>query len=419
MITIQLSFHGAVREVGRSCFTIESRGFTLMLDCGLKIRSEGDELPKLPEQTNALILSHAHLDHSGMVPALYKRERLRMYSTDLTFETSHILQKDSTKVKQLREEKNIYSNKDVDAMHKHEVAVEYGEERNLTADISFKLLDAGHIPGSASVLLYIEDRKVFYTGDIKTVDTYLQWGASVPEADVLIIESTYGDRIHPPRREMEKEFIAAIEETMDRGGNCIIPAFAVGRTQETLMMLRKLNYPIYLDGMGQKITSLFLQYPEYVRDVGLLQKSAHIATWIRNNRDREKAMSESSVIITTAGMINGGPVMNYIHRLHLDSMSSILLTGYQVEGTNGRLLMEKGRILDPFTGKEIEVKMQKRQFDFSAHAGRNSLQRIAEEVSPDKAFVVHGDEGPAKALCDLLSERCEVYLPKLGEVFEV
>jgi len=123
------------------------------------------------------------------------------------------------------------------------------------------------------------------------------------------------------------------------------------------------------------------------------------------------------VIVTTAGMINGGPVMQYLQRLHMDKSSSILLTGYQVEGTNGRLLMEKGYIVDPFTNKELSVVMQKKQFDFSAHAGRNSLEKIAKKVAPEKAFVVHGDPEPAKAFSEFLSSLCEVHAPKIGESF--
>jgi putative mRNA 3-end processing factor len=389
-----------------------------MLDCGLKIR-DTEGLPTLPEHTDALILSHAHLDHSGMAPALYKKDRPRIYGTDLTFETAHILQNDSAKVKQLRNETDLYSTGDITAMQQYEVAVGYDTERTIAADMSFTFMDAGHIPGSASVLLEIEGKKVFYTGDIKTVDTYLQRGADVPQADILITESTYGNRVHPDRKTMEAEFLAAVEETIDAGGNVIIPAFAVGRTQEALIMLRKISAPLYLDGMGQKVTSLFLQYSEYLRDANLLKKSANAADWINGNGDRQRAMSEPSVIVTTAGMVNGGPVMQYLNRLHMDKSSSILLTGYQVEGTNGRLLMEKGYVKDPFTNKELQVLMQKKQFDFSAHAGRHSLEKIAKKVSPEKAFVVHGDPEPAKAFSEFLSSICETHAPKIGETFEL
>lgn len=389
-----------------------------MLDCGIKIR-EADGYPVLPDHSDALILSHAHLDHSGMIPALHRRDHNKIYATDITFETSHLLQRDSAKINQLRKEKQIYSTHDIEAMHSSEVSIPYGGEVNLTDDVSFRLLDAGHIPGSASVLLEIEGKKVFYTGDIKTKDTYLQNGAKIPKADILLIESTYGDRIHPNRKEMEKEFLSVIEETLNRGGNALVPAFAVGRTQEVLMMLKDVSYPLYLDGMGRKVTSLFLQYSEYVRDIDLLQNASNIATWIDNNSGRKKALSEPSVVVTTAGMVNGGPVLSYLHRLHLDKMSSILLTGYQVEGTNGRLLMDKDYVIDSMTNEEIPVKMEKHQFDFSAHAGRHCLEEIAKKVNPEKAFVVHGDKKPCESFAEFLSDICETHIPKIGDTFDL
>jgi len=418
VIKIQLKFHGGAREVGRSCFSLESGGFSLMLDCGVKLREE-DGCPLLPDHTDALILSHAHLDHSGMIPALHREKNPQIYATDLTFELSHLLQRDSVKINKLRRQTHIYSNEDIDYMLGSEINTPYEKKRKLTGEISFRLMDAGHIPGSSSILLEIGGKRVFYTGDIKTTDTKLQKGASVPKADILIMEATYGDRIHPDRKEMEREFLTLVEETLDRGGNAIVPAFAVGRTQEVLMILKDIPYPIYLDGMGQKVTSIFLQYPQYIRDIDLLQRVANNAIWVENNSERNRAMSEPSVIVTTAGMVNGGPVMQYIHRLHFDKMSSILLTGYQVEGTNGRLLMEKGYVIDSFTNTRIPIKMQKHQFDLSAHAGRHSLERIAKKVNPEEAFVVHGDPLPCKSLGEFLSGICEAHIPEIGNTIEL
>ncbi len=389
-----------------------------MLDCGVKLR-EKDGCPLLPERTDALILSHAHLDHSGMVPFLYRENNPQIYATDLTFELSHLLQRDSVKIKRLRAEKQIYSDDDINNMLSSENVMGYGSRRNLTDGISFQLMDAGHIPGSSSILLEIEGKRIFYTGDIKTADTWLQKGAMLPKADILITEATYGNRIHPNRKELEREFLALVEETLERGGNAVIPAFAVGRTQEVLMILKDIPYPVYLDGMGQKVTSIFLQYPNYIRDIGLLQRVANNATWIENNSGRKRAMSEPSVIVTTAGMVSGGPVLQYLHRLHSDKMSSILLTGYQVEGTNGRLLMEKGYVIDSFTDSKIPIKMQKHQFDFSSHAGRHSLERIAKEVNPEKAFVVHGDPEPCESLGEFLSGICEAHVPGIGDTIKL
>ncbi|RLI95340.1 MAG: MBL fold metallo-hydrolase [Candidatus Altiarchaeales archaeon] len=419
MIKIKFSFHGGAREVGRSCIQIEFENFSLMLDCGVKLRQD-DGCPVLPEHTDALILSHAHLDHSGMVPALYRKNRLPIYSTDITFEISHMLQRDSVKINKLRREKEIYTNNDINEMRKSEICVNYGEKVKLRKNISFEMIDAGHIPGSASILIEMDDLKILYTGDIKTVDTYLQRGARVPRADILIIESTYGNKIHPNRKELEREFIDVVDETLRRKGIAVIAAFAVGRTQEVLMMLRNLSYPIYLDGMGQDITRIFMQYPKYLRNPELLKESARTARWITNNEERRKAILKPSIIVTTAGMLNGGPILRYIQKLKNDKKSSVILTGYQVEGTNGRLLMENGYIVDESNNKKISVKMEKHQFDFSAHAGRNSLERIARDVNPEIAFVVHGDQEPATELGKFLTTICEkVYVPEVGDVIEI
>ena len=419
MIKIQFGFHGGAREVGRSCIQIEVDGFSVMLDCGVKLRLD-DGCPELPDHTDSLILSHAHLDHSGMVPALHRREKLPIYSTDLTFELSHILQRDSVKIRRLREERSLYTDKDIDTMFDSENILTYGDKKRLTDGISFQLMDAGHIPGSASVLLEIDDTKIFYTGDIKTIDTYLQKGATVPRADILITESTYGDRTHPDRKELEKEFVDIIDETISRGGTAVVPAFAVGRTQEILIMLRNISHPVYLDGMGQDITRLFLQFPDHLRDAELLRESANKLEWISNRSERKRVLYQPCVIVTTAGMVNGGPVINYIQKLSSDPKSSIILTGYQVEGTNGRLLTEKGHIIDEHTNRKIPVQMNVHQFDFSAHAGKNSLERIAKNVNPEVAFVVHGETEAAIEFGKFLGTICEdVYVPEIGDVIEI
>jgi len=215
---------------------------------------------------------------------------------------------------------------------------------------------------------------------------------------------------------LEKEFVDIIDETISRGGIAVVPAFAVGRTQEVLIMPGNINHPVYLDGMGQDITRLFLQFPDHLKDAELLRESANKVEWISNSSERKRVLYQPCVIVTTAGMINGGPIINYIQRLRSDPKSSIILTGYQVEGTNGRLLMEKGYIIDEHTNRKILVQMNVHQFDFSAHAGRHSLEWIAEEVSPEIAFVVHGDPECATSFGKFLETICDnIYIPEIGD----
>ncbi len=405
-------------EVGRSSIVVEHKGYSLMLDCGIRV--ETMECPAQPDHIDSLILSHAHLDHSGMIPAMHKSHGIPIYSTDLTFELSHLLQMDSIKIGKLKKQPLLYSETDVANMHASENSVGYRNEKRLNSGISFEFYDAGHIPGSASILLNISGKIVLYTGDIKTKETYLQKGAEIPEAEILIIESTYGDRIHPKRSGMEKEFRDKITETLNRGGIALIPAFAVGRSQEILMVLKDIGYPLYLDGLAKDITRIFLGYPEYIRDPKLLQDSANDAIWIEHNNERRDILSEPCIIVTTAGMLSGGPVLYYLQRLHRDRNNSIFLTGYQVKGTNGRLLMDEGYVIDPLDNSRIRVEMEKHQFDFSAHAGRNSLKKIVKIAKPETVIVVHGDPDSCISFGGWLRDYGKnVYIPAAGDTIEL
>lgn len=405
-------------EVGRSSIMIEHNGYSLMLDCGIRV--ETMECPAQPDHVDSLVLSHAHLDHSGMIPAIYKNHRIPIYSTDMTFEISQILQKDSIKIAKLRKQSLIYSDIDVANVQDSGINIRYRNERKLNDEISFEFYDAGHIPGSASILLNISGKKVLYTGDIKTKETYLQKGAEIPNAEILITESTYGDRIHPNRVELEKEFRDKITETLNRRGIALVPAFAVGRSQEILMILRDIGYPVYLDGLAKDITRIFLEYPEYIRDPKLLQDSANSAIWIEHNGERNEILNKPCIIVTTAGMLNGGPILYYLQRLHRNRNNGIFLTGYQVKGTNGRLLMDEGYVIDPLDNSRIRVNMEKHQFDFSAHAGRNSLERIAKRVNPEIVIVVHGDPESCLSFGEWLKGRVdEVYIPYVGNSIEL
>lgn len=389
-----------------------------MLDYGVKL---GDipQYPIMPDKADALIISHAHLDHSGMAPALYSKSVLPVYGTPLTLKISHILQHDNVKICKLKKTIIPYSEDSIERMAASEVQVDYGVEHKI-GDVKFTLHDAGHIPGAATVLLEAEGKRILYTGDINNQDTRLMTGAEVPEADILVSESTYGNRNHPDRKETENQFLDAVDSTIEQKGHTIVPVFAVGRSQEILMLLDKTGHKIYFDGLGRDITRIFLANPEYLRDEHALGSAAENAYWIRNHHDRRKALREDgSVIVSTAGMLQGGPILQYISKLRKDSRSSVLLTGYQVPGTNGRKLVEEGFIVDEKTGKHINVKMSVQQFDFSAHADRDGLKDIAEKVNPEEVFLVHGDPEACEMLAEDLEKDCRVHVPELGDEIHV
>jgi len=418
MTELSFSFLGGAREVGKSCHTIEAKGARYMIDCGLKL-TDPPSYPKIPTKTDAVILTHAHLDHSGNVPTVHKRNQIPVYGTDVTFEVAHILQHDSIKVEHLQGYPTRYSDADVDDLVHSEIPLNYEKPRRISEDAVLTLYDAGHIPGSSGALLEINGTRVFHTGDTNNKDTMLLSGGKYPKADILMLESTYGNRVHPDRGEQIDSFIDSVEETINSGGVALVPAFGVGRSQEVLMMLDQLAVPIYFDGMCKTVARIFLEYSEYLRDAELLQKAASSAIWVHHQGERRKITREPCVIVTTAGMLTGGPVMQYIKKLHKDAKSSLFLTGYQVENTNGRLLLEEGYVIDELTKRRYRVSMNVEQFDFSAHADQNGLIEIADQVDPEKIFLIHGDPESCLELSQKLEPKYEVTTPQLGEKITV
>ncbi|MFH1788360.1 MAG: MBL fold metallo-hydrolase [Candidatus Altiarchaeota archaeon] len=414
MVPIEVTLLGGAHEVGRSSYLVEHKGESVALDHGLQL-TEPVTFPIKPERINSLILSHAHLDHSGGIPYLHKKKPFGIYGVDITFDICQMLLHDSVKVNRIKNLPEAYSDGDVDRIEGSEITIPYGRERKIGSQFTVTMYDAGHIPGSAGILLDTDEKKIFYSGDTNAKDTMLLKGATYPQADVLISESTYGDMIHPDREQVKGAFLDKVEETCDRGGVAIVPAFAVGRSQEILMTLDSIPYPIYLDGMSKAVVKVFLSYSEYLRDADLLQKSANNANWVYHNQMRKEAVKEPCVIVTTAGMLTGGPVLSYLSKVRKDSRSTVLLVGYQVEGTNGRTLIEEGYITDQKTGKKLAVKCEVDFFDFSAHSDQKTLIEMADKVKPQEIILVHGEDGSRIALAEKLSDKYKVHTPENGD----
>ncbi|MFH1722763.1 MAG: MBL fold metallo-hydrolase [Candidatus Altiarchaeota archaeon] len=413
---MNLTFHGGAQEVGKSLVQLEAKGHSVVFDCGMKLSGEKTLFPPLPPRVDSLIISHCHLDHSGMSPALWRQRPLPIYATDLTFEISHLLHKDSIKIAKNKKEYLPYAKNHIERMISSEIAVSYEKERRILGDFSLELVDAGHIPGSASILLGTEEKKILFSGDVRYSDTRLQKAGQTPKADILVLESTYGDRNHPPREDSVKEFTEDVKKTLEQGGVALLPAFAVGRSQEVLMMLfdADINYPIYIDGMSQTVTNLYLQFSEYLADIDKFNNAAKQVNWVRNHKQRKKIVNEPCAIITTAGMLEGGPVMSYIPQIAQDKKSSIILTGYQVEGTNGRTLVEKGYIEDEYDSK-IPVGIEVKQYDFSAHADQAEMLDAIKKIDPEKVFTMHGDPEVLRIFAEKIKETGrEVVNPELG-----
>lgn len=419
---MQLSFLGACREVGRAGFLVEENDTRVLLDYGIGIN--GEIKTPLPVQgfVDGIIISHAHLDHSGYCPVLYENTELPCYMTPSSVPLMDFLIKDSIKVQQLRGFKQIFSKSHLKRMLRCVIPVEYERERKI-GDFSFKLHDAGHIAGAAYIHLESKSGSLIYTGDINFKNTRLHKAALMKydSVDFLITESTYGGREHPDRKETEKEFVAACREVCDEDGNVLAPSFALGRAQEIASILFKNNfeYPVYLDGMAKQATEIMLEFPNLFRDYKEFYGAVKKVNWVSNQNGRENALAEPSVIISTAGMLQGGPAVSYLLNMVGLPNQAVFFVGFQPPGTPGKHLLETGKF--KYEGYNVNCEsLRMRHFDFSAHASSAELVKCAEELNPKAVFVVHGDLEQANTLAERIREKtgCHVAVPKFGEKFD-
>lgn len=421
---------GAGGEVGRSCMLMSTSGKQVVLDAGLKVKDQDMTLTGLPKlaqgiHLDAAIIGHAHLDHSGFSPEVFRRNRCPVFMTGPTQGLSDLLIKDAKKI----DPELPFGRNDIDGTFNNTIGVPYEMEHTL-GDIRFTFQDAGHIPGSAMIDVKADGKRLFYTSDFKTDDTRLLVSAKQPEGqyDALIIESTYAKRYHPPRKEVEQNIIKVIKDTLNGGGNVLFPTFAVGRTQELAMVLAayRIDAPIYIDGMGRTASEIIANFPRYLKNAGELR--AALDNLQEVGRDKSVVMRQPSVIIATSGMLEGGPAISYA--LALDNMkkqkeidSSIIFTGYCVEGTGGWLLknQQKIRVRPRQEGKkprEVPINLGVYDTPLSAHAGRHELFDFIEKMNPAKVICVHGDDTDGFA-AELRENGFNAISPKNGDSFTV
>jgi len=379
---------GASREVGRSAFMVHTDK-NFLLDYGIKIfDASGQPTYPLgaPVKPDFAILSHAHLDHSGSLPILYNKHKIHWYATPPTVDICELLWKDNMKI---MGDALPYGVPEYKKALKAWTPLLDGQTMQ-TGDTRIGMRDAGHIAGASMVEVEYNDRVFLYTGDFKCGDTHMHKGAKfVKDVDVLMIETTYYNREHPPRRELEAQFMEGIRETLENGGNVLLPSFALGRTQELIATIRKhdKDVPVYVDGMGRDISKIYLKYPNYIRDAASFGKALRSVNLIEDMSGRKLATRNPSVIISTSGMMNGGPVLDYL--FNLNSKSKLVFTGYCVEGTNGWTLQNEGYITKD--EQQLQVDMPVEYMDFSAHAGRADLLAFIKNANPEKVLLVHGD----------------------------
>lgn len=313
-----------------------------------------------------------------------------------------------------------FTEEEIGKTEQYSFPVEYKKRIEITKNIAMEFFDAGHILGSALTKLSLPEKEILYTGDFKTEETRLHHGADlkVGKTDIVMIESTYGDREQTPRKETEKKFVEKVEEIVESGGHVILPAFAVGRSQEIIDVLveRKVKLPIYLDGMGQKAATTMMRYPKYLKNPKKLGAALQQVKWVRNNKKtRNEALKQPSIVVASAGMLQGGPALRFIKNLYRDEKSAILLTGYQVEESPGRILLETGKI--NIDGKLLDVKMHVQKFDFSAHPPQSEMLYSLKKWSPKKVMLVHGDKDVMQVFKKAIEESLgiETIIPKTGK----
>ena len=416
---------GATREVGRSAFLLQSSGKNIVLDYGVLLRKDPVfPLHIAPKDVDGVILSHAHLDHSGAVPLFSVSSETKTYCTKPTLEIADLLLRDFVKISQVTKNQYIpFEYDEITKLKKNASTFDLNQKFNID-DIEVTMLNAGHIPGSSSILIESEGKRIVYTGDINSTDMNLIEPADIDygEIDLLITESTYGNVNHIERSKIEEDFVEFAHHIVENGGNLLVPAFSIGRSQEILCVLEKYNfsYPIIMDGMALKMNRILIDNPDYLKDAKLFIKSVGNATLADSMEKRKKALQEPSVIIAPAGMLVGGSAQYYYKRLALDPKNGISIVSYQIPGTPGRRLLDQGKMF--LDGKIVNVRAQIKKFDFSSHSGNKELMDMFKKIKGDPLIIpIHGEEKQSLDLADEIQSTLnnKVIVPNLGEEIEI
>ncbi len=434
---VKISFLGSCREVGRSAILIEAKnGDKCLLDYGVRF-DEKDRLPVESDLSNlkGCALTHCHIDHSGALPYLYLNgKKPPLFTNALTLEIVEKLINDMLKISSYP---YPFGKQEIYALTQNSVFLDVGVKQKISKDFYLTFFNAGHVPGSVSILVEVDGKKILYSGDINTKSTNLISSANpslISEIDCAIIESTYALREHSNRRETEKEFTEKVINITDNGGKVLVPAFSVARSQEVFMILEKFRYnkSLFLDGMATLISKIYLDHPYSLRDKNLYRKALRNVSFVNRRRKRIKAKQSNGTIISPSGMLKGGSVLKYIKTILNDPTSAIFLVGYQVEGTPGRNLLEnkifqfKEKNPQRHTDYDFNIKAKCKVefFDFSSHSdGKELINYInALNFTPNgkEVFTVHGDnKSTTKLAGDLTEKGYTSVAPESGEIYTI
>ena len=462
-----LTFVGANHEVTGSCYYLESDGKKFLVDCGMEQGRDYFEnvpIPVQPSDIDFVLLTHAHIDHSGKLPLLYKNGfRGSIFTTAATTDLCNIMLRDSAHIQESEAEwrnrkgkrsgekpfEPLYDMNDAMGAISHLVSCNYDEIIKLSENIRVRFIDAGHLLGSASIEVWMKEedveRKIVFSGDIGNLNQPLIKDPTyVKEADYVVMESTYGNRSHGEVVDYEKNLAEIIQRTFDRGGNVIIPSFAVGRTQEMLYFIRKIkadqmvtghpNFKVVVDSpLAVEATTVFQKHEPDCFDedaMKLVKKGINPLTFpglqLSITSDDSKAINfdeNPKVIISASGMCDAGRVKHHLKHNLWREESTVLFVGYQSVGTPGRAIVDGAASIKLF-GEEIQINAEILVLPgISGHADNNGLLKWAGsfQEKPKKVFVCHGDDESCQIFTNRLIDELhyDAYAPYSGTIYDL
>ncbi len=444
---VRVSYLGSARQVGRSSILLQTPESRVMLDCGLDVSASNSNVYphfEAPEfninDLDAVIISHAHMDHIGMVPYLYKYGYDGpVYCTEPTRDISALSLLDFVKIMKTEWKEPLFDEEDVKNMIKHTITLDYDEVTDITPDVRITLYNAGHILGSSMVHIHVGNglHNILYTGDFKYGRTELLNPAvtEFPRLETLMMESTYGgrDNVLPPRRQSEEELRKAISDTLKNKGKVLIPVLGTGRAQEIMLLIEKFmrkgeleRVPVFIDGIVWDITAIHTAYPDFLNNSVrklIFHKDQNpflsdIFKRVGSSKERRQVIeeTESCIILATSGMLVGGPSVQYLKQLADSPHNSLIFVSYQGEGTLGRRIQrgENEFVL----GKEIvKVKMNVYTIEgLTGHSGRKQLMQFVYKCNPrpKRILINHGENSRCLDLASSLhkSFRVETIAPR-------
>ncbi len=424
---IRLSFLGGARQVGRSCLFLQTPESRILMDVGIDVTGvDQDQYPVLdaPEfdikQLDAVIISHAHLDHAGLVPYLFKvGYRGPIYCTAPTRDIMALLQLDLVKIQRAEGKEPIYTSEDVKEMVMHTICLDWEEVSDITPDVRLTFYNSGHILGASMAHLNIGNglHNILYTGDLKFARTNLLEPAATrfPRMETMIIESTYGakDNTMASQAESDAKFAEVVQKTVERGGKILMPVLGSGRAQEVIVIIERLaregklpRIPVYLDGMLWDVTAIYTAYPEYLnRNMRKLifHKDQNpflsdIARRIGSQKERQKVIEEEGpcIICATSGMLVGGPSVEYLKGLCENKRNTLIFSSYQGEQTLGRRIQNGEKeiaFMENGKPRHYKVEMDVTRMEITNHSDRKELMNFLAHVQPKpkKVIIVHGE----------------------------